>query len=648
VHSASSTQRRLRPRNKMSASTFSYAQAARGRTVSQPNQDETSSAAPSTTGSQGKDDASTGATSVTAPSVASTGAEIQDTEPATQAPVDGGLSKQDSEASSVVDSSSSTALATEQAGKTTQDGGAKSAEAQNQTQSQTEDKASRSTSRTSRSNDNADSRKGRKGKKGRSSDKDAQSDQNQEEDAEKVKEPPKPVILTEAAPPAVNPWAKRMEAQKAAVQAKLAPESTAAETEPKQAPSQEEAGVRSAMQNGIAEDKWAQKKPAEASRPADQAPRRSGPRGSRVGDKDEKSSGALPLAADPSSWPDPKSAAEREQPARKTQEKTDTTDKDSLDEAGPARKKTWEKLEIVHSVLFETQLPPLRASKPRGGASRGGREAGSMRGSHSAAAPATTQSNTASVSDKTPSPGGTAGAKTATARPREGSVPSRAAAQPQPAKRGSIDAASRDQRKSSVPGSSTEQARDASLDTSLVSLNPEADCKLCFRVSSSRDQLLTVCRRRRELARHETSGLRMAPWALRTERAEPALFPKSGPTSRSGAIIPRTVHTVSSILPATVVQNAGVVAPTGPAVATTARLHISRRARSLPTAITQLPTASNPVRTPTPTARLLLLASSRRPLATHQGAEETSGLALANLRDAITLVPPDFPRRLPR
>ncbi|KAK4158188.1 hypothetical protein C8A00DRAFT_28897 [Chaetomidium leptoderma] len=468
----------------MSASTFSYAQAARGRAVSQPSLQETSSPAPSTTGSQGKDDASTGATSVTAPSVASTSPEIRDIEHATQAQVEGRSSKQDSEASSVVGSNSSTASVAEQSSKTPEEGSAKTADVPTQPQSQSEDKASRSASRTSRFNDSAEGRKGRKGKKSRANDKDAHDDPNQEEDADKVKEPPKPVILTEAAPPAVNPWAKRMEAQKTAVQTKVAPDGTSADGESKQNSPQEDAGVRSAMPNGVNGDKWAQKKPAEASRPADQAQRRSGPRGSRTSDKDEKSSAAVPLAADPSSWPDPKSAAEREQPVRKTQDKADAAEKDNnLDEAGPTRKKTWEKLEIVHSVVFETQLPPPRGSKPRASAPRGGREAGTMRGNHPAAATATAaaaavaQPAATSVSDNASSPGGSTAPKTATTRPREGSVPSRAASQPQPShasKRASIDVASRDQRKPPVPGSTTEQARDTSIDASSSSKRASA------------------------------------------------------------------------------------------------------------------------------------------------------------------------------
>ncbi|KAK4238245.1 hypothetical protein C8A03DRAFT_15268 [Achaetomium macrosporum] len=462
----------------MSAATFSYAQAARGQTASQPSPRQISSPAPSTAGSQGKDDASTGATSVTAPSVASNGPETQNAEQKIASHVGAAPSKQESEDSSIAGTGSSTASVTEHSGKITQENSTKAADAL--TRSRSEDKGSRSTSRTSRVNDNAEGRRGRKGKKGRGGDKDAQSEQNQEEDAEKAKEAAKPVILTEAPPPAVNPWAKRMEAQKAAVKAKLASvDGPVASNEVKQSPAQEDSGVHSTMSNGV---NGPQKKPVEASRPTEQASRRGGPRGSRTGDKDEKNSVSLPPVADPSSWPDPKSAAAREQAPRKPQEKSDSPEKDGQDESAPTRKKTWEKLEIVHSVVFETQLPPLRGTKPRGGA-RGGREAGSMRGNHpgaAGAASAASQPAASSVSDKAPSPGGSTGPRTTTTRPREGSVPARSTTQPHAShtsKRTSIDGASRDQRKASVPGNTSEQARDVNIDAPFSSK----------RVSATRD-----------------------------------------------------------------------------------------------------------------------------------------------------------------
>ncbi|KAL2159138.1 hypothetical protein VTH06DRAFT_2570 [Thermothelomyces fergusii] len=459
----------------MSATTFSYAQAARGRAISQPSQQEASSPAPSTTGSQGKDDASSGATSITAPSVASTAPEARDTEQAAQPQVESTLLKQDQEVASVANSNSSAAYVAEQSGKTSEEASVKSSDARPQARSQSEDKASRSTSRTSRFNDSADGRKGRKGKKGRAADKDAPSDQTQDEDSEKVKEVPKPVILTEAPPPTVNPWAKRMEAQKAAVQIKLGSDNPTVDGESKQNTSQEESNVRSTAANGTNGDRWAQKKTAEASRPTDQAPRRGGPRGNRAGDKEERASVALPPVADPSSWPDPKAAAEREQTAKKPQEKVDTAEKDGLEEVAPARKKTWEKLEIEHSVVFQTPLPPLRGPKPRGGAPRGGRETGSMRGGHTGAA--ASQTNLGSVADKAASPGGFTGPKPAAARARDGNIPSRTAPQSHPphaSKRASVDVTSRDQRKPSVPEGTTEQARDASFDASSSSKRASA------------------------------------------------------------------------------------------------------------------------------------------------------------------------------
>lgn len=449
----------------MSTATFSYAQAAKGQTVSQSSAQQALSPEPSTTGPQTKDEASTGNPSVTAPSVASSGAETRNTHSSGPVDAEDGSPKQDSEVASVVGGSASSTASAEQSGKTTREGSVTAADAQ----SHVEDKGSRSTSRTSRFNDSADGRKGRKGKKGRGSDKDAQSEQNQDEEAEKAKEPPKPVVLVEAVPPSVNPWAKRMEALKVATKAKVvpAPISPATANESKQGPSQEEAGPRSATANGANGDKWAQKKPTEASRPADQAPRRSAPRGSRANEKDEKSPVSLPPAADPSSWPDPKSAAALEQPARKAHEKTDSGEKESQEEAGPTRKKTWEKLEISHSVVFETPLP-VRGSKPRGGA-RGGREGGSLRGG---AAPNTTGPAANTVNEKAATVGGSMAPRTATNRPREGSIPARTASQAQPhhsAKRASVDGASKDQRKPSVSGN-TDQIRDLHIEPSSVSL----------------------------------------------------------------------------------------------------------------------------------------------------------------------------------
>ncbi|KAL2269854.1 hypothetical protein VTJ83DRAFT_2038 [Remersonia thermophila] len=476
----------------MSAQPFSYAQAARGRPAAQTNQQqEASSAPPSTAGSQVKDDASTGATSVTAPSVASTNTDPRDTEQPSLPQAEDRQSKPHSKAPSVADSASSEASVSEASKKPSGPSGAKHHEHRSQTRSYSDDKTSRSTSRTSRANDSVDGKKAKKGKRGRASDKDtrgaqsAQSAQSAEEDAEKEKEPPKPVVLTEAPLPAVNPWAQRMEARKAAaVQAKVTPEDSAP-AEPKQDAAPADAASRSTATNG--ETKWAQKKP-EGSRQADQAPRRSGPRGSRAGDKDDKAPVALHPVADPASWPDPKAAAEQE--AKKTQtkaekpekadkaDKADTAEKEAPEEAGPARKKTWEKLDIVPSVVFETQLPQIRGSKPRSSAPRGSRGDSTSAKANNLGAAAGPQTPATSASDKTPSNAGTSGPKTGTnTRPRDGSIVSRAAAQPQQphaSKRSPADAAARDQRKPSAPANATEPARDANAVTPSTSKRASA------------------------------------------------------------------------------------------------------------------------------------------------------------------------------
>ncbi|KAL1838311.1 hypothetical protein VTJ49DRAFT_2823 [Mycothermus thermophilus] len=451
----------------MSAQPFSYAQAARGRPAGQTNQQqEASSAAPSTTGSHVKDDASTGATSVTAPSVASTNTDPRDTEQPSLPQAEDRQSKPHSKAPSVADSASSEASVSETSKKPSGPSGAKHHEHRSQTRSHSDDKTSRSTSRTSRANDSVDGKKGKKGKKSRANDKDTRGAQSAEEDAEKDKEPPKPVVLTEAPLPAVNPWAQRLEARKAATQVKATPEdSTPAES--RQDPAPADAASRSPATNG--ENK-------------------SGPRGSRAGDKDDKAPVALPLVADPASWPDPKAAAEQE--AKKTQtkadksekadktDKADTTEKDAPEEAGPTRKKTWEKLDIVPSVVFETQLPQIRGSKPRNSAPRGSRGDSTSAKANNLGAAAGPQTPTTSASDKTPSNAGSSGPKTSSnARPRDGSIVSRAASQPQQphaSKRSPADAATRDQRKPSIPASTTEPARDANPVTPSTSKRASA------------------------------------------------------------------------------------------------------------------------------------------------------------------------------
>ncbi|KAK4178845.1 hypothetical protein QBC36DRAFT_93250 [Triangularia setosa] len=415
----------------MSSATFSYAQAARGQAPAQPSAQVASSPAPSTIDSNVKDDVSTGNSSVTAPSVTSNIA--LDADQSTQPESENGTAKAISESASQTTSTSTAVATAEHEEKKDEETTTVNL------QQQSDAKSSRSASRTSRRNDNGETRKGRKGKKARAQDKDTQSEQ---QDDAADKEPEKPVILTEAAPPSVNPWLKRAEV----LQSKVKTASIMADVAETKT---SEADEVQPVTNGVNGDKTAHNKQPEASRAVDQAPRRNGPRGGRGNDKEEKNSVALPSVADATAWPEPKATAaavKEQQPARKPVEKSESSAKEGQDESAP-KKKDWKKLEINHSVVFETQLPTPRSSKPRGGA-RGGRESGSMRGNMNGSSTSPTTSGPAA--EKAVPTGGASGPRTAAARPREGSLPVRSAAQNQttaPDKHGSVDAGAQDQQK---------------------------------------------------------------------------------------------------------------------------------------------------------------------------------------------------------
>ncbi|KAK4201239.1 hypothetical protein QBC40DRAFT_61538 [Triangularia verruculosa] len=416
----------------MSSTTFSYAQAARGQAPAQPSTQLASSPAPSTVDSNVKDDVSTGNSSMTAPSVTSNIA--LDADQHIRPDSENGTAKSNIESESQTTSASTIVPAVKNE-KRQQESTTVSS------QQQSDAKSSRSASRTSRRNDNGESRKGRKGKKARAQDKDGQGEQ-QEEVAEKEAEK---VVLTEAAPPSVNPWLKRAEV----FQSKSKTTSPSAEAvEGKTS----EAGEAQPAVNGVNGDKTAHKKQSEAPRAADQAPRRNAPRGGRGNDKEEKVSATLPSVADATAWPEPKATAaavKEQQPVRKPVEKTESS-KEGQEETS-SKKKDWKKLEIQHSVVFETPLPNPRGSKPRGGA-RGGRESGSMRGNLNGAS-STSPTTSGPTAEKAVPVGGASVPRAASTRPREGSLPTKPTAQPQaaaPAKRGSIDAGAQDQHKSTT------------------------------------------------------------------------------------------------------------------------------------------------------------------------------------------------------
>ena len=286
------------------------------------------------------------------------------------------------------------------------------------------DKGTRSSSTTTRSDDQ-DSRRPRRGKKGKTSEKQSGDQPTADKEQETEPEPPK-VELFEAPIPSVNIWHQRQSAQQA-----------------KPSPSTSETTVNGTT-GQPAENKSSAKSTEEATsaprdvpyvngvksqrKPEPTRPERNGPRGSRSADKDGKST-VLPAVEDAHSWPTPETSIEAAKEEKRKIERSDRSDKDSQEDGAGGQskrqKEKWVTYDYVPTVSFETQLPQMRNSKPRGGA-RTGRESGprasaeSLPGKTTAAAPLN-KSNGSSD------------------RAREANGSHRAASQPPAAKRASLD-----------------------------------------------------------------------------------------------------------------------------------------------------------------------------------------------------------------
>ncbi|KAI9732483.1 MAG: hypothetical protein M1818_007521 [Claussenomyces sp. TS43310] len=378
---------------------FSYAQAAKGRTTSQ-----TAQPSEPTSGTNGPSKSSR-ATSDTISGVVN-GVNNADVDPNTSSPEDGSsttgkllrtLTKapqtssapatfESSPPSPSFGSSSTSTLAKEEESQTLPPHLADA----------TWQRGTRLPSATDQFSEGAERKKAKKNKKDKAADK----------EVEKEKEEMKPAeILVAAPPPAVNIWQQRKEAQaakvKPAVESSPTPSAESVSNgndipvpgrlaEPKRKPKPSTAdevnGPTSSVQSGIKEpiaSNKGQKKGSEGSQRAKEElnPRRSAPRGARLGDKDEKASSNQlpPPVEDAISWPTPETALEEEK--RKAQERTEKDEKDdNTTTKQPRSKEKWVTVPYIPTVTFNTPLP-ARGGRARGGA-RGGREGG--RGGHAA------------------------------------------------------------------------------------------------------------------------------------------------------------------------------------------------------------------------------------------------------------------------
>lgn len=249
-----------------------------------------------------------------------------------------------------------------------------------------------------------------------------------------VEEEPK-IELTEAPVPSVNIWLQRKEAH------------TAKAVKPDDASSNAGTVASEEVVKPFvkATDFAAAVTGTKSIRKADVPRPERASRGSRIADKDaQDSKGETPPSVeDTTLWPTPETAAVQEDKDTKKKGDVKPESKETQDDASkPRSKEKWVTYDYVPTVSFETQLPQLRTSKPRGGARN-------VNGTRPTGTNQTGDKTTAAAAAPKPSDRrqSTNGAPRTTSQP--------------PSKRASVDlAALRDQRK--VSGSAaSEKTKDA-------------------------------------------------------------------------------------------------------------------------------------------------------------------------------------------
>ena len=365
------------------ATTFSYAQAAKGQSISQPSPSAPqpnptqSASAPNkpnhdtTSAAKSEDNASS-----VVPSSASTASES--VRPASEASTRVGQANSDTDPKRSDEESVPTAKTSSAPSISSSQGIERS---RVDSTSHTEYTRDRSSTVNSRALDPTDLKR-RKGKKSKAAEKDGDEDQSQ--DVKETAPQPQPE-LTEAPIPAVNIWQQRREAQAAKAKSTPSPttqsrSATAAnaalstsDQKPRPVPNDAGTGKPTFPNNKYAK-KGSEQAGSQSRNNNDQAYRKPAPRSSRTNEKEGKSSvDALPSVGNSASWPTPETAAVEV----KSQTQTEKSDKDEKEEfaSGKPRQK-WVPIPFVPSVSFNTPLPTRGG--PRGGGrvgtTRGGRE----------------------------------------------------------------------------------------------------------------------------------------------------------------------------------------------------------------------------------------------------------------------------------
>lgn len=354
----------------MSASTFSYAQAAKGQLAAQAvtsQQSPSQSQTPSVSGNQTRDtnitDASTRASSIavsTSSNDIDSSRAARSTSAKPEVPLPNGTEANQDDtnaAASVAGSVNSSKIGGD---LSSGDGPTKSTEPRG-----------RSINASPDTSEHFGSKRGRKTKKGKSSEKDSEAGQESEKEG-----PPPRVELSEAPLPSVNFWVQRQQqAAKSKTVDQLAspgaiPARTSTDTRARPSSHTEAMEGNRVPLNG----KLGSKRDGEPSRNgSNHGPKRTAARGARA---QEKESETNLLASNSASWPTPETAAVNlKAQSQAQQEKLEKEEKDDAGAAKPKQKKEWVQLpNFVPTVKFETALPGRGPRGGRIGGSRGGRD----------------------------------------------------------------------------------------------------------------------------------------------------------------------------------------------------------------------------------------------------------------------------------
>ncbi|RYO73860.1 hypothetical protein DL762_010642 [Monosporascus cannonballus] len=376
------------------ATTFSYAQAAKGQSISQaaPSQSGQNQTTPAP--SKSSQDIATptkSGSSVSSVTVPTAPDECESVEQASAAPARPDQGSSEGEPKPFDDESVATTKAPSESAFTSQ----RMEKPLGEIPPPNPEKREKGSNSSPHPHDSSDGRR-KKGKKSKVSENGEDPEQNQ--DRKENSPQPQPELF-EAPIPAVNVWQQRREAQ--AAKAKVAPPLAAQPPSPangnvgveasnsdqKQRPLYD-ATQSSATQNKVlsTSNKPQKKAPEQARSNGDQSFRRSAPRGSRANENESRvAPDALPPVANAASWPTPETASVETKP----QTHAEKYEKDGKVESaiGKSRQK-WVPVPFVPTVAFNTSFPARGGPRVggRAGSTRVGRE-GTSRGPQNAGVP---------------------------------------------------------------------------------------------------------------------------------------------------------------------------------------------------------------------------------------------------------------------